>query len=99
MSARIVKLTLILLALAAMVWAWVRRNNGPAMKLTVVRDDTLLDSRELRSRVAASRNGRVTSRAALPATKKDLYELAKKRDIPGRSKMTKAELERALAGS
>lgn len=30
------------------------------------------------------------------ATKADLYEQAKRRDIPGRSKMTKAELERAV---
>lgn len=30
-------------------------------------------------------------------TKADLYEQAKKRDIPGRSKMSKAELEKALA--
>ena len=32
------------------------------------------------------------------ATKADLYAQAKKRDIPGRSKMTKDELARALAG-
>lgn len=31
------------------------------------------------------------------ATKAELYERAKKQDIPGRSKMTKAQLERALA--
>ena len=31
------------------------------------------------------------------ATKAELYERAKKRDIPGRSKMSKAELEKALA--
>jgi hypothetical protein len=29
-------------------------------------------------------------------TKTELYEQAKRRDIPGRSKMSKAELERAL---
>jgi hypothetical protein len=28
----------------------------------------------------------------------DLYEEAKRRNIPGRSKMSKTELERALAG-
>lgn len=28
----------------------------------------------------------------------DLYDEAKRRDIPGRSKMSKTELERALAG-
>ena len=31
-------------------------------------------------------------------TKAELYERAKKRDLPGRSKMTKAQLEKALAG-
>ena len=30
------------------------------------------------------------------ATRADLYEQAKRRDIPGRSRMSKAELERAL---
>ena len=37
------------------------------------------------------------SHAGEGATKAELYEQAKKRDIPGRSKMSKAELERALA--
>lgn len=32
------------------------------------------------------------------ATKAELYEMAKKRDLPGRSKMSKAELAKALAG-
>lgn len=31
-------------------------------------------------------------------TKAELYEIAKKRDIPGRSKMSKAQLERAIDG-
>ena len=31
------------------------------------------------------------------ATRAELYEQAKKRDLPGRSKMSKAELEKALA--
>lgn len=31
-------------------------------------------------------------------TKAELYEEAKKQDVPGRSKMTKAELEKALKG-
>lgn len=95
---RVVKPAALVLGVAAGVVAWVRRSNSPAQPLSVVpRATASPDGRELRTRVAASRNGRVTSRASLPATKKDLYELAKKRDIPGRSKMSKAELERALA--
>lgn len=31
-----------------------------------------------------------------PKTKAELYEIAKKRDLPGRSKMGRAELARAL---
>jgi hypothetical protein len=31
-------------------------------------------------------------------TRGDLYEEARKRDIPGRSKMSKAQLENALKG-
>jgi len=43
-----------------------------------------------------SQNG---SRAADEGrTYDDLYEEAKRRNIPGRSKMSKTELERALAG-
>jgi hypothetical protein len=34
-----------------------------------------------------------------PTTKEGLYELAKQRKIPGRSKMDKAELEAALSES
>jgi hypothetical protein len=32
-----------------------------------------------------------------PKTRQELYEIAKKRDLPGRSKMGRDELERALA--
>jgi hypothetical protein len=34
-----------------------------------------------------------------PATRAELYEQAKKRDLPGRSKMGRAELARALGRS
>lgn len=34
--------------------------------------------------------------ASTPKTKAELYEIAKKRDLPGRSKMGRAELARAL---
>jgi hypothetical protein len=32
-----------------------------------------------------------------PKTRQELYEIAKKRDLPGRSKMGRDELEKALA--
>ena len=34
-----------------------------------------------------------------PKTRAELYEMAKKRDLPGRSKMGRDELARALGGS
>ena len=34
--------------------------------------------------------------AASPKTRTELYEIAKKRDLPGRSKMGRAELAKAL---
>jgi hypothetical protein len=34
--------------------------------------------------------------ASTPKTKSELYEIAKKRDLPGRSKMGRAELARKL---
>jgi hypothetical protein len=34
--------------------------------------------------------------ASTPKTRQELYEMAKKRNIPGRSKMGRAELARAL---
>jgi hypothetical protein len=59
------------------------------------------------AQAAAEGNGRASKKAAgarKPAaksrggekTRAELYEMAKKRDIPGRSKMSKGELERAL---
>ncbi len=38
------------------------------------------------------------ARTGSGSTRAELYEQAKRRDIPGRSKMNKAELERALRG-
>jgi hypothetical protein len=43
----------------------------------------------------ANRRGRA---AGGGATRKELYAEARRRDIPGRSKMSKSELERALHG-
>ena len=42
-------------------------------------------------RTAASR-----TRAAAPKTRAELYELAKQRDLPGRSGMSRDELAKAL---
>jgi hypothetical protein len=54
-----------------------------------------------RTRTALGKQGaavaaRKRTGAAGPKTKAELYEEAKRRDIPGRSKMGRAELARAL---
>ena len=47
--------------------------------------------------MAAERAGKGGGKGAMPGpARADLYDEAKRRDIPGRSKMSKAELERAL---
>lgn len=50
--------------------------------------------------ISSGRRGGLRSRRKVPRgrTREQLYEEAKKRGIRGRSKMTKAELERALGG-
>ena len=51
----------------------------------------------LRKTKAKERKGRTgQARAEGAATRAQLYEEAKRREIPGRSKMSKAQLERAL---
>lgn len=49
-----------------------------------------------RNRRTLARTKRRERAAAGEATKADLYAEAKRRDIPGRSRMDKAELQRAL---
>jgi Family of unknown function (DUF6496) len=58
------------------------------------RGETYRDEAEGRS----GRGKSARSRNDGGKTKADLYEEAKKRDIPGRSKMNKQQLERALQG-
>ena len=43
-----------------------------------------------------SQSGKTPAKGAAEKTREELYELAKKADIPGRSSMTKDELEKAL---
>jgi hypothetical protein len=46
---------------------------------------------------SGERGGRAGGRAAAqPQTRAQLYEEARRRDVPGRSRMSKADLERAL---
>jgi hypothetical protein len=56
-------------------------------------------SRLSREDISSGRRGGLRSGRNGPRgrTRDQLYEEARKRDIPGRSKMTKAQLERALA--
>ena len=57
-------------------------------------------SRLSRSDISSGRRGGIRSHRRSPRgrTKDQLYEEAKDRNIRGRSKMTKAELQRALGG-
>jgi hypothetical protein len=57
-------------------------------------------SRLSREDMSSSRRGGIRSHRKSPRgrTKDQLYEEAKERNIRGRSKMTKAELQRALGG-
>ena len=48
------------------------------------------------ARAEGNKNPRKASGGSGGATRAELYEEAKRRDIPGRSRMSKAELERAL---
>jgi hypothetical protein len=45
---------------------------------------------------AARADVKKAQEAATPKTRQELYEMAKKRDLPGRSKMGRDELARAL---
>jgi hypothetical protein len=51
------------------------------------------------SRGSGGQNGTALNGSEEERTYDDLYAEAKRRNIPGRSKMSKTELERALAGS
>jgi hypothetical protein len=57
-------------------------------------------SRLSREDISSGRRGGIRSHRKSPRgrTRDQLYEEARERDIPGRSRMTKAELQRALAG-
>ena len=44
-----------------------------------------------------SARGRSRNQAAAGSTKQDLYDVAKRLDVKGRSRMTKAELQRAIS--
>src|SRR5512133_1114798 len=57
-------------------------------------------SRLSREDISSGRRGGIRSHQKSPRgrTRDQLYEEAKRRNVRGRSKMTKAELERALAG-
>ena len=50
-------------------------------------------------RSASSRGGKQSGKGPAGRTKEQLYNDAKKKGIEGRSKMTKKQLERAVAGA
>jgi hypothetical protein len=55
-----------------------------------------MGGRDSTRRTAAGKKAARTRARSGPATKDDLYERARRRDIPGRSKMSKQQLENAL---
>lgn len=88
-------------ALGAGALAWVSRNRHSQEAHTTrtpPRSSAIPgpDSVKLGRRVAADRDVGTIKPAPLPETKQELYELAREREIPGRSKMSKGELEAAL---
>jgi Family of unknown function (DUF6496) len=72
------------------------RRNLRRTKAKERRGETYRDEAEGRKSRAGSGSRRSRSAGAGEKSKTELYEEAKRRDIPGRSKMNKAQLERAL---
>lgn len=79
------------------------RKQAVAIALSEAGESDRVDPATNRKRLAATRRrerqGRTgKARAEGDQTRAELYERAKKRKIPGRSTMSKAELEKALKG-
>ena len=72
------------------------KRNLRRTKAKEARGETFKDAAEGRRGRAKSSRGRSDGRARGEKTKAELYAEAKRRDIPGRSKMDKGQLERAL---
>lgn len=76
-----------------------RKNVGKAA--AAARKKRSIASMPAKTRTALGKQGAAVARrkrtgASEPKTRQELYEEAKRRDIPGRSKMGRAELARAL---
>jgi hypothetical protein len=76
-----------------------RRNVRKA--ISAARQQRTISRMPKRTRTALGKQGAAVARrkrtgASGPLTRAELYEMAKRRDLPGRSKMGRAELARAL---
>jgi hypothetical protein len=68
----------------------------PPDELGVDVDLPVMQPRRLLGRQGAAVAQRKRSGGSSPKTRQELYEMAKRRDLPGRSKMGRDELARAL---
>ena len=69
---------------------------------TAARKKRTITNMPASTRSALGRQGAAVARrrregGTAPKTKRELYEVAKRRNLPGRSKMNRAQLERALS--
>jgi hypothetical protein len=76
-----------------------KRNIGKAIKAS--KEKKTLANLPKKTRTALGKQGAAVAQrkrtgAAKPKTRQELYEEAKRRDLPGRSKMGRDELARAL---
>jgi hypothetical protein len=72
------------------------KNESPKNNARNLRHTKAKERRGETYRDEAEGRGRRKTASANGKTKAELYEQAKRRDIPGRSRMNKAQLERAL---
>ena len=72
------------------------KNESPKKNKQNLSKTKAKERRSETGKAAAEGRGKAKSSGKSEPTKKELYEQAKRRNIPGRSKMNKDQLERAL---
>ena len=68
----------------------------PAPKKNIEKPMRAFEDSELESSAGGAAQGQSTRRRAEGPTQRELYEQARRKGLPGRSRMTKAQLARAL---
>ena len=68
----------------------------PAPKKTIEKSVRAVENKEQDSSAGGAAEGRSTRRRVEGPTQRELYEQARRKGLPGRSRMTKAQLARAL---